>query len=88
MHFDDRELSMQEICEYLADELPPDRVEQSVENLIHSGMIETLWDENGNISYRLTAIGRVIGKAIHDEEQYELNHGDDCLMDEWPDETF
>lgn len=86
MNPDDREMTMQELVECLADELPADRVEQSVEDLIHRGMIETLWDADGNISYRLTAIGRVIGKAIND--QYEMEQHDGWLDDDWQDEEI
>jgi predicted transcriptional regulator len=88
MNFDDREMTMQELVECLADELPADRVEKTVEELIHKGMIETLWDENGNISYRLTAIGRVIGKTINDQHQYELEQHDGWLGDSWDDEGW
>ena len=57
-----------------------------MEGLIHKGMIETLWDANGNISYRLTAIGRVIGKTIND--QYEMEQHDGWLGDSWDDEGW
>lgn len=88
MNFDDHEMTMQELVEMLADELPADRVEKTVEDLIHKGMIETLWDENGNISYRLTAIGRVIGKTINDQHQYEMEQQDGWLGDTDEDYDF
>jgi hypothetical protein len=88
MNFDDHEMTMQELVECLADELPADRVEKTVEELIHKGMIETLWDANGNISYRLTAIGRVIGKTINDQHQYEMEQHDGWLGDTDEDYDF
>lgn len=77
MHFNDAELTMHELCEVLSNELPADRVEQAVEELVHKGMIETLWDADGNISYRLTATGRVIGKTILDQQNYGLGDTDE-----------
>lgn len=85
---DHRELTMSQLRSLLADELPADRVEDAVEASIHKGMVETLWDENGNISYRLTAIGRVVGKAINDQYLYNTEQHDGWLGDDWQDEEI
>lgn len=85
---DHRELTMSQLRNLLADELPADRVEDAIEALIHKGMVETMWDENGNISYRLTAIGRVVGKAINDQYLYNTEQHDGWLGDDWQDEEI
>ena len=85
---DHRELTMSQLRNLLAAELPADRVEDVVEALIHKGMVETMWDENGNISYRLTAIGRVVGKAINDQYLYNTEQHDGWLGDDWQDEEI
>ena len=82
------DMTMSELHEMLAQELPAHKVETAVEGLIAKGMIETLWDADGNVSYRLTAIGRVVGKAINDQYQYDMEQHDGWLGDGWDDEGW
>ena len=82
------DMTMSELHEMLAQELPPAKIEKAVEDLIAKGMVETLWDENGNVSYRLTAIGRVVGKAINDQYQYDTEQHDGWMGDGWDDEGW
>ena len=82
------DMTMSEIHEMLAHELPAHKIDKAVEDLIAKGMVETLWDENGNVSYRLTAIGRVVGKAINDQYQYDTEQHDGWLGDGWDDEGW
>jgi len=82
------DMTMSELHEMLAQELPADKIDKAMEDLIAKGMVETLWDADGNVSYRLTAIGRVVGKAINDQYQYDMEQHDGWLGDGWDDEGW
>lgn len=82
------DMTMSELHEMLAQELPPAKIEKAMEDLIAKGMVETLWDADGNVFYRLTAIGRVVGKAINDQYQYDTEQHDGWLGDGWDDEGW
>jgi len=84
----DDEMTMNEIRDLLAAEMPADRVEDAIEGLIHKGMVEPLWDENGNISYRLTAIGSMVGKTIVAQYLYNTEQHDGWLGDDRQDEEI
>lgn len=88
MNHEEPDMTMSEIHRILAEELPADKIDKAVEDLIAKGMVETLWDADGNVSYRLTAIGRVVGKAINDQYQYDMEQHDGWLGDEWDDEGW
>jgi hypothetical protein len=88
MNHEEPDLTMSEIHRILAEELPADKIDKAVEDLIAKGMVETLWDADGNVSYRLTAIGRVVGKAINDQYQYDMEQHDGWLGDGWDDEGW
>jgi len=85
MNHEEPDLTMSEIHRILAEELPADKIDKAVEDLIAKGMVETLWDADGNVSYRLTAIGRVVGKAINDQYQYDMEHHDGWDDEGWDD---
>jgi len=88
MNHEEPDMTMSELHEMLAQELPPAKIEKVVEDLIAKGMVETLWDADGNVSYRLTAIGRVVGKAINDQYQYDTEQHDGWMGDGWDDEGW
>jgi hypothetical protein len=88
MNHEEPDMTMSELHEMLAQELPPAKIEKVVEDLIAKGMVETLWDADGNVSYRLTAIGRVVGKAINDQYQYDMEQHDGWMGDGWDDEGW
>jgi len=88
MNHEEPDMTMSEIHRILAQELPADKIETAVEGLIAKGMVETLWDADGNVSYRLTAIGRVVGKAINDQYQYDTEQHDGWMGDGWDDEGW
>ena len=88
MNHEEPDMTMSEIHRILAEELPADKIDKAVEDLIAKGMVETLWDADGNVSYRLTAIGRVVGKAINDQYQYDMEQHDGWLGDGWDDEGW
>jgi DNA-binding PadR family transcriptional regulator len=56
-----RTLSFQQITQWLVAHSPmcptTAEVEGAIESLVEQGIIETLWDENGTVSYRLTRDG-------------------------------
>ena len=43
-------------------------IEDSLESLVNKGILETLWNEDGEVLYRLTNIGDMVAKAIVEEE--------------------
>ena len=88
MNHEEPDMTMSELHEMLAQELPPAKIEKVVEDLIAKGMVETLWDADGNVSYRLTAIGRVVGKAINDQYKYDMEQHDGWMGDGWDDEGW
>jgi DNA-binding PadR family transcriptional regulator len=40
-------------------------IEDSLESLSEKGVIEILWDDNGNVCYRLTDIGNELARELH-----------------------
>ena len=46
----------------------PYEVEDALETMIRNGIVETLWDEDGNTMYRLTHMGREV--AMDAKRQY------------------
>ena len=46
----------------------PYEVEDALEAMIRNGIVETLWDEDGNTLYRLTNTGRDMAEGL--KQQY------------------
>ena len=43
-------------------------VEDALESMIRNGIVETLWDEDGDVLYRLTTTGRDMAEGL--KQQY------------------
>ena len=65
---DKKELTAAEITDWLMSNatIPPSlrEVEESLESLVNKGIIETLWNEDGDVLYRLTEIGEMVAEAV------------------------
>lgn len=67
----DRLMSFDEIVAFVTGEPGPDGepvspavVEEALERLVEADIIETLWDDEGNIQYRLTRAGRWVAQDM------------------------
>ena len=64
-------LNFQQINSYLQsrpmpDSTPPStqEIEYAIETLVRQGIVETLWDANGKVMYRLTRDGKAHAEAM------------------------
>jgi DNA-binding PadR family transcriptional regulator len=64
-------LNFQQIAAYLQSNplpgfTPPsaDEVESAIETLVRQGIVETLWSEDGQVTYRLTREGKAHAQAM------------------------
>jgi len=68
---DTMNLNFRQINEYLQshpmpDSTPPSNqeIENAIETLVQQGIVETLWDEDGKVMYRLTRDGKAHAEAM------------------------
>lgn len=71
----DRTLNYNEIIAFVTATAGPDgtpispaEVEQALERLVDADIVETLWDDEGYIQYRLTRAGRWVAQDIMERE--------------------
>jgi DNA-binding MarR family transcriptional regulator len=61
---DDFNIDINELIKRLEGTLKPERVSESIRNLVTNGLIEQYTDEEGNFVFELTDIGKEVAKQI------------------------
>jgi hypothetical protein len=71
---DTKTLTFAEIADWLRNRFGPGitpptdaEVENAIESLVGQGIIETLWDSNGQVAYRLTRDGTAYAQSMIQE---------------------